>query len=259
MLIREFICVLEHGLMLFHVSPLLEEGKHDKFLRSSLISALYSFATQVEEDTLETLQLGKITFVFRKQDDVIFILIVDKTVKKAWCDATLLYLQQEFFASFPETQWQRDLILDLRLFDDFKLVVKYRLKMLNRQVELLRLLSEEYLLLEGDPHDDFNSLGTIVASRFLQKHHNQLIKTFSQQQNILQVVDNVLDWLDGSYIAREDSTYFFDCQTCGLCVRMSDCFFEPFLDLLLTQLGYETFEDDSPIDNVKYLSFKQVS
>ncbi len=256
MLIREFICVLEHGLMLFHVSHASDTETTDKFLRSSLISALYSFATQVEEDTLETLQLGKVTFVFRKQDELIFILIVDTSVIPDWCAVELQYLQQEFFTAFPEVQWQRELVLDLQMFDEFKLIVQHRLKILNKRVGLLCLLNDEHLLMGDDSHQDFTSLGTVVASRLLQKYYNQLIEAFSRQQDLLSVVDRILDWLDGSYIAREDTTYFFDCQVCGLCQCMTDCFFEPFLDLLLTQLGFETHVEDPPEENMKYLSFE---
>ncbi len=159
MLIREFICVLEHGLMLFHVSHASDTKTSDKFLRSSLISALYSFATQVEEDTLETLQLGKVTFVFRKQDELIFILIVDTSVIPDWCAAELQYLQQEFFSTFPEVQWQHELVLDLRMFDEFRLIVQHRLSMLNKRVNLLRLLNDEHLLTEDDSPQDFSGLG----------------------------------------------------------------------------------------------------
>ncbi len=259
MLIREFICVLEHGLMLFHVSHASDTGTTDKFLRSSLISALYSFATQVEEDTLETLQLGKVTFVFRKQDELIFILIVDTSVNPDWCAAELQYLQQAFFTTFPEVQWQRELVLDLRMFDEFNLTVQHRLGMLNKRVGLLRLLSDEYLLTKDDSHQDFSGLGTVVATRLLQKYHDQLIEAYSHQQDLLYVVDKILGWLDSSYIAREDTTYFFGCQACGLCQGMSDCFFEPFLDLLLTQLGYETHIEDPSTNSMKYLSFEQIS
>ena len=101
------------------------------------------------------------------------------------------------------------------------------------------------------------SLGMTVASRLLKKYHNQLVEAFSHQQDVLFVVDKLLDWLEGSYIAREDTTYFLDCKACGLCQGMSDCFFEPFLDLVLTQLGYETHVEDPPIRNMKYLSFEQ--
>ena len=69
MLIREFLCVLEHGLMLFHVGHPQQEGSQDQFLRSNLISALYSFVTQVEDDTIDSLRMDKVTLLFRKQEE----------------------------------------------------------------------------------------------------------------------------------------------------------------------------------------------
>jgi len=84
MLIREFLCVLEHGLMLFHVGLSYSKDKSDLFLRSSLISALYSFATQVEDDTIDVLRMGKVSLLFNKQQELIFIMVLDSSIDPAW-------------------------------------------------------------------------------------------------------------------------------------------------------------------------------
>lgn len=70
MLIREFLCVLEHGLMLFHVGLSSSKDKPDPFLRSSLISALYSFAAQVEDDTIDVIRMGKVSLLFNKSKTI---------------------------------------------------------------------------------------------------------------------------------------------------------------------------------------------
>lgn len=131
MLIREFLCVLEHGLMLFHVGHSQQEGNPDQFLRSSLISALYSFANQVENDTIDALRMGKVTLMFKKQRELIFILVLDSSIYPIWCEEALTALLKEFFQRFPEVQWEQETVLDLQTFDSFKIVVAQRLQTLN--------------------------------------------------------------------------------------------------------------------------------
>lgn len=107
LLIREFLCVLEHGLMLFHVGLSSSKDKPDLFLRSSLISALYSFATQVEDDTIDALRMGKVSLLFNKQQELIFIMVLDSAIDPAWCKHEIIELQRKFFTQFPSVQWQR--------------------------------------------------------------------------------------------------------------------------------------------------------
>ncbi len=136
MLIREFLCVLEHGLMLFHVNHTSSDhSEHcDQFLRTNLISALYSFVSQVEGDTIDALRMGKVTFLFQKKSELIFILTVDSTIDASWCKADFQTLLHEFFQTFPEVQWQHTSVLDLRTFEPFKLVVRQHLHKLNRRL-----------------------------------------------------------------------------------------------------------------------------
>lgn len=241
MLIREFLCVLDHGLMLFHVKFPYYEAETDDFLRSSLISALHSFVSQVEEDTIDALQMSKVTFMFRKREDLIFMLALDSTVNPTWCEIEFESLIQKFLTTFPEAQWQREIILNLRIFDDFKDMVEQQLFMFNKRIELGTILLNERLITDIEfLETGFEVLGSVVAQRLLQQNQYQLMNALEQEQNILLIVDEILDSLNGNHIQRESLNYILDCDSCLLCHTPSDCFFEAFLDTLLTHLHFET-------------------
>ncbi|MFX1515324.1 MAG: hypothetical protein ACFFC6_03385 [Promethearchaeota archaeon] len=234
MLIREFLCVLEHGLMLFHVSHTSQEHP-DQFLRSNLISALYSFASQVEQDRIDALRMGKVTLLFQKQSELIFILTLDSSIDAKWCQADFQFLLDEFFRVFPEVHWQHTSVLDLRTFEPFKLLVKQFLNKVNRRLELLKLLLNERLITKDEyPFHSLDCLGTLVAGRLLQKYHSQVFETLSRNLPTLPLVDMFLDGLEEDHVVRTDTTYILDCDT-GV-----DSFFEAFLDTILRHLGYET-------------------
>lgn len=243
MLIREFLCVLEHGLMLFHVNHTFDEhSEHpDQFLRTNLISALYSFVSQVEGDTIDALRMGKMTLLFQKRSELIFILTLDSSIDASWCEADFQSLLTEFFQAFPEVQWQHTSVLDLRTFEPFKILVRRHLRKLNRRLELLKFLLDERLITKDEyPSHSLDCLGAIVAGRLLQKYHSQVFETLSRNLPTLPLVDKFLDGLDEGHVVRTDSTYVLDCTTCALCDTGVECFFEAFLESISVHLGCET-------------------
>ncbi|MFX1283114.1 MAG: hypothetical protein ACFFB5_05635 [Promethearchaeota archaeon] len=238
-MIREFLCVLDHGLMLFQVQLPHHESDSDSFLRSSLISALYSFVSQVEEDTINALQMAKVTFMFRKQNDLIFMLALDSTINPVWCEADFEYLIHEFFRNFPEIQWQDEIVLNLRIFDTFKDKVREHLVRLNTRLELGMVLQNERLISENDfLAKDLEDLGILVAQRLLQRF--QLADAIQQRRDVLTIIDRILDSLNGNHIERRATQYSIDCDQCLLCSSSSDCFFETLLDTLLTYFHFKT-------------------
>ncbi len=241
MLIREFLCVLEHGLMLFHVGLFSSKDKPDLFLRSSLISALYSFVTQVEDGTIDVLRMGKVSLLFNKRQELIFIMVLDSSIDPAWCKQEIIVLQREFFKQFPSVQWQQETVLDLSLFESYRELATTRLRTLNKRVELLKLLLDEQLIKEEDyPQTGFDCLGNVVAGRLLEKHHNQLVAARTQSEGLLHIVDKFLNWLESSHVARSGMTYLLDCHTCARCQVETECFFLTFLETVLAYLGYDT-------------------
>ncbi|UCG90571.1 MAG: hypothetical protein JSU57_02250 [Candidatus Heimdallarchaeota archaeon] len=224
--------------MLFQVQLPHHKSDSDSFLRSSLISALYSFVSQVEEDTINALQMAKVTFMFRKQNDLIFMLALDSTINPVWCEADFEYLIQEFFRTFPEVQWQGEVVLNLRIFDTFKEEVKKHLVRLNRRLELGIVLLNERLITDDEfLAKDLEVLGMVVAQRLLQSY--QLREAIHQRRDILAIIDTILDSLNGSHIERQATQYILDCDVCLLCPSSSDCFFETFLDTLLTYFNFK--------------------
>jgi hypothetical protein len=206
-----------------------------------LISALYSFANQVEDDTIDALRMGKVTLMFKKQRELIFILVMNSSIDPTWCEESLTALLKEFFQRFPEIQWEQETVLDLQTFDSFKIVVARHLQTLNKRVTLLKLLLDERLIKQDEyPQHGFECLGAIVAGRLLQKHQYKLVEAIKEQIPTLPIVDKLLDWLEGSHVARMNSTYVLDCCTCALCHEKTDCFFESFLETFLSPLGHET-------------------
>jgi hypothetical protein len=243
MLIREFLCVLEHGLMLFHVNHTSNEHSEqpDQFLRTNLISALYSFVSQVEGDTIDALRMGKVTLLFQKRSELIFILTLDSRIDASWCEADFQSLLNDFFQTFPEVQWQHTSVLDLRTFEPFKTLVRQHLQKLNRRLELLKLLLDERLITTDEyPSHSLDCLGTIVAGRLLQKYHSQVFEILSHNLPTLPLVDKFLDGLDEDHVVRTDSTYVFDCSACALCDTGVECFFEGLLESISMHLGCET-------------------
>ncbi|MHA2246423.1 MAG: hypothetical protein ACXADY_15895 [Candidatus Hodarchaeales archaeon] len=254
MMIREFLCVLEYGLMLFHVGHPQQKGKHDQFLRSNLISALYSFVTQVENDTIDSLRMDKVTLLFQKQDELIFILALDSSIDSAWCMNEFHHLVEVFFQTFPEVQWQQGTILDLRTFETFKILVKQRLHTLNKRVELLKLLLDERLIAKNEyPHHGLDCLGAVVAGRLLQRYHYHILDAIRQKNSTLHIADKLLDCLEGGHVTRSGTVYIFDCDTCALCHGFTGCFFESLVETLLIPLGYETHVKIPQKSSMKYV------
>jgi hypothetical protein len=226
--------------MLFHVGLSSSKDKPDLFLRSSLISALYSFATQVENDTIDVLRMGKVSLLFNKQQKLIFILVLDATIDPGWCKHEIIDLQREFFKQFPSVQWQQETVLDLSLFESYRELATTRLRTLNKRVKLLKLLLDEQLIKEEDyPQIGFDCLGNIVAGRLLEKYHNQLIAARAQSSKLLYIVDKFLNWLEGSHVARSGMSYLLDCHACALCQVETECFFLTFLETVSAYLGFD--------------------
>jgi len=195
----------------------------------------------VEGDTIDALRMGKVTFLFQKKAELIFILTVDSSIDASWCEADFQTLLHEFFQAFPEFQWQHTSVLDLGTFEPFKILVRQHLQKINRRLELLKGLHDDRLItMDEYPSHSLDCLGTIVAGRVLQKYHFQVFETLRRNLPPLPLVDMFLDGLDENYVVRTDTTYVFDCSACALCDTGVDCFFEAFLESIFMYLGCET-------------------
>jgi len=240
-LIREFLCLVEHQGMLFHLKYPPEDVSSDIIVRSSLISALYSFAAQVENDTLDSLKMEKETLLFKKSEGLIFVLFLDSSVNPDWFKVELDFIQLQFFKRYPEKEWLKDQILNLSIFDTFKPFVNERLIFLNRKVSFIMLLIDEGLITEEDYQEkEMRTLASIVAKKLMIKSQDQILALKLNEKDILNIVDKMVDYIEGTHIERTEGAYNLTCNICSICNNMSECFFEEFLDIILTHLGYET-------------------
>ncbi|MHA2055953.1 MAG: hypothetical protein ACW99F_20480, partial [Candidatus Hodarchaeales archaeon] len=80
MIIREFLCIHESGTVLFHRKYQTGDST-DIMLRSGLISALYNYAAEVENDAIDLLQMSKVTLFFKKREHpVLFVFFIESTI-----------------------------------------------------------------------------------------------------------------------------------------------------------------------------------
>lgn len=241
MLIREFLCVHEHGTVIYHKSYPLEDHKTELLmLRSGLISALYNFANEVEEDTLESLNMQKIKLIFKKSLQLIFIIFVDTRIDSSWCQDEIDLLIERFFKQFPEFKFQSN-IIEISQFEAFNDTLDEVVDSLNKKLEFITLLIDEELITEEEFKElDLSSLGSLVGSRIVQKNQSLLAYALNEGNEIFidQILD-ILEQLKGDHIVIEGRDVKIDCNKCFLCpLGTYDCFYETLLQVLIEPLDY---------------------
>ena len=110
LIIREFLVLHEHGTVVFHRKYHKIADSQDIVLRSGLISALYTFASQVEYDSIDKLQMEKVTLLFKKKENLIFILFLDSQINPELLEEEITHIQREFFKIYPELLWRREIV-----------------------------------------------------------------------------------------------------------------------------------------------------
>ena len=240
MVIREFLCVHEHGIVIYHRKyQQFGDDSEDIVLRSGLISALYSFALKVEKDAIDALRMEKVTMLFKKREQLIFVLFLNSSVNPTWCERAIEALQRKFFERFPETLWQREIVQPAR-FTIFKEDTDNILLPLAKKLALILFLINEGLIAEEDYIErDFETLGSIVATKLMEKNHDLIDHAMTQGQGcVLTQVDRMLELLNGKQFERNSTAYFLECSNCYICSNnKQECFFEGFLVTILSTLG----------------------
>ena len=238
MIIREFLCIHESGTVLFH-RKYQTGSSTDIILRSGLISALYNYATEVENDAIDVLQMSKVSLFFKKRKQpILFVFFIESTINPAWCEQEINQLIERFFKRFPELIWKRD-IIDLTVFENFNADSDEILLALGKKIDLLLFLIGDGLLTEEEYlQEGLGSMGRKIGIRFLEKHHNSFEEAIAKGKNfILAQIDYLLNQLDGEIVKREDDSYIIRCFDCSLCEPDQEgCFYEEFLNSLLGPL-----------------------
>ena len=238
LIIREFLCIHESGTVLFH-RKYQTGSSTDIILRSGLISALYNYATEVEDDAIDILQMSKVSLFFKKRKQpILFVFFIESTINPAWCEQEIDQLIERFFKRFPELIWERD-IIDLSVFEEFNEEADEILLALGKKLDLLLFLIGDGLLTEEEYlQEGLGAMGRNIGVRFLEKHHNSFEEALAKGKNfILTQIDNLLNQLDGEVVKREDDSYIIYCKECSLCKPEEEgCFYEEFLNSLVGRL-----------------------
>ena len=174
MIIREFLIIHESGTVLFH-RKYQTGNSTDIILRSGLISALYNYATEVEDDAIDILQMSKVSLFFKKREQpLLFVFFIESEVNPLWCEEEINILIERFFQKYPEVIWKRE-ILDLSTFYSFDDIADEVLLALGKKIDLLLFLIEDGLLLEEEYlQEELPSLGRKVGMRSIEKLNNSL-------------------------------------------------------------------------------------
>ncbi|MFX0174244.1 MAG: hypothetical protein ACFE9L_20375 [Candidatus Hodarchaeota archaeon] len=235
--IREFLIVHEYGTVIFH-RRYYGESK-DITIRSGLISAIYSFTAQVENDAIDILRMEKISLIFNKRDLLIFVVFLDSTINPEFCKNDIELLANQFFKRFPEVLWQTE-IIDLAKFAPFEENADKFFQDLNKKLELLIFLIDEGLMTEEEYFEyELASLGSMIGERLLERRYDQFATALAQDQNtVLSQIDHILEQLGGEHIERFDMfNFIINCKNCFICANNpNNCFYEGLLNSILTSL-----------------------
>ena len=235
MIIREFLIIHESGTVLFH-RKYQTGNSTDIILRSGLISALYNYATEVEDDNIDILQMSKVSLFFKKRTQpLLFVFFIESDVDPTWCEEEINLLIERFFKKFPEVMWKRE-IIDLSTFYSFNKEADEILLALGKKIDLLLFLTEDGLITEEEyMQEELPSLGRRVGMRSIEKYHNSFKDSLEKgEHHVLALIDRLLSQLNGDNIEREDKNYLIDCQKCSFRICEKDqCFYEEFLHTIL--------------------------
>jgi len=234
-IIRECLIIFESGTVLFH-RKYQTGSSTDIILRSGLISALYNYATEVEADNIDILQMSKVSLFFKKREQpLLFVFFIESDVNPLWCEEEINLLIERFFQKFPEVLWKRE-IVDLSNFYSFDKDADEILLALGKKIDLLLFLIEDGLLTEDEYlQEELPSLGRKVGMRCIEKYHNSFKDSLVRGENfVLTLIDHLISQMNGENIKREDQQYQIDCENCFFQICEKDqCFFEEFLHTIL--------------------------
>ncbi len=244
-MIHEFFVILESGALLFH-RQYRSSDNTDVALRAGYISALHSFIATVEHDSIDFIQMKKTSVVFKKTENFIFVLFVDSTISPALCRDEFRALQEKFFECFPEILWNHE-IINLTMFKPFTQEADLILLPLGKKLEFVSLLLSDGLISENDFLDnDFESLGSIVGTKLLEKTNEQF-SFMASQEEFLENVDYLLERFERTHIERKETLYQLDCVKCTLCLtERTNCFFEGFISVVLSAVDMEPYFSTQP-------------
>jgi len=245
-IIKEFLVIQESGVVIFHRRFIKSKnGKTtDIILRSGLISALYNYTSEVEQDSLDFIKMEKVTLFFKKRHDLLFVLFLESSLNPDWCEEDFDEILNRFFELFPELIWQQE-IVDTRIFEGFIPHADLLINRLAKKLELLSFLIEDNLLTEDEysANDDLETLGEKIGFRILNRNYDifQQLLSIDDNLEVFERIDHILLVLMAEHIKRTKNTFVLDCSKCFMCselnVKESDCFYQGILNTFSSNLN----------------------
>ncbi|MFW9855021.1 MAG: hypothetical protein ACFFFG_08160 [Candidatus Thorarchaeota archaeon] len=238
--IKALIGIIEHGGLLFHLAFPDIDPPPSAILQANLVSALVSFTTQVKEDTIESIYMSREKMFFRRQEGIIFILVVDSEVRSKWVERPLAEIHETFCRQFPSVllTCSESLVFDVTQLDPFKMQAAAKLSLLDAHLNLLSLLVDEKLITEDEVQDiDPLEWTSTVSARLLKQSstYGRSWKTLHR----LQLVDLLLERIESNHVSRNENDFTLNCAECKLCEKHLYCFYTEILEILLTHLNIE--------------------
>ncbi|MFW9779232.1 MAG: hypothetical protein ACFFE8_10295 [Candidatus Heimdallarchaeota archaeon] len=258
--IKALIGIIEHGGLLFHLTFPDIDPPPSAILQANLVSALVSFTTQVKEDTLESIRMSREQMFFRRQEGIIFILVVDSKVKYNWVAKPLADIHETFCRQFPSVLLTcgESLVFDVTQFDPFKIQAAARFNLLDAHLNLLLLLLDETLIKEEEVQDlDPLEWTSIVSGRLLKQ--NSLYGRSWKTIHRLQLVELLLERIESYHISRVDREFTLNCAECRLCENQFDCFYLEILETLLSHLHIEYEVHWDEVSQIRTVSIPNTS
>ncbi len=134
MTLKELFILKDSGLLLFHHRFSGEEEK-DPTLTSGLLAAVFHFAQQVEQDTIDFIRMRKVAFIFRRSKGLLFVISLDSQVNPLLFEEALPIIEHKFLRQFPDATL--DHLPNMAEYDPFREELTSFLKPLEMKARLV--------------------------------------------------------------------------------------------------------------------------
>ncbi len=134
MALKEVFILKDSGLLLFH-HRFSGEDQKDPSLTSGLLAAVFHFAQQVEQDTIDFIRMRKVAFIFRRSRGLLFVISLDAQVNPLLFENALPTMEQKFLTMFPHAIL--DHLPNIADYDPFREEITAFLKPLEMKARLI--------------------------------------------------------------------------------------------------------------------------
>ncbi len=134
MILKELFVIKDSGLLLFH-HRFSGRNEKDPTLTSGLLAAVFHFAQQVEQDTIDFIRMRKVSFIFRRSKGLLFVMSLDTQINPLLFEETLPVIERKFLQRFPEAT--SDNLPNMADYDPFREEITSFLKPVEMKARLV--------------------------------------------------------------------------------------------------------------------------